>query len=232
MRIVLSYIWVKAMSLLDVFRAGGPVVALLLLFSVVAVTIALFKAWQFWGYLKLGSAQPDQALALLSQRQATQALMLVRVGRNPRSAALCHLLALIAAGQLELAQLRDEGMRRARELATSLHSFLRPLEVIATLAPLLGLFGTVLGMIEAFRAMEAAGSQVNPALLSGGIWQALLTTAVGLAVAIPVSLIHSALERRAEVETLALQNDLEQALTLEVQNRVESARQHSCRSGA
>jgi biopolymer transport protein ExbB len=56
---------------------------------------------------------------------------------------------------------------------------------------LLGLFGTVLGMVEAFRQLELAGSQVDPAVLSGGIWQALLTTAVGLAVAIPAVLAHN-----------------------------------------
>ena len=69
-------------------------------------------------------------------------------------------------------------------------------------------------MIEAFQAMEAAGSQVNPALLSGGIWQALLTTAVGLAVAIPVSMLHSLLERRVENRAALLLDELEQMLTL------------------
>jgi biopolymer transport protein ExbB len=56
----------------------------------------------------------------------------------------------------------------------------------------------VLGMIEAFQRLQAAGSQVDPAILSGGIWQALLTTAVGLTVAIPVVLAHAWLERRVE----------------------------------
>jgi biopolymer transport protein ExbB len=79
-----------------------------------------------------------------------------------------------------------------------LRAFLRPLEVIATLSPLLGLLGTVLGMIVAFQQMEAAGRQVDPTVLSGGIWQALLTTAVGLAVAIPVVAVHSWLERKTD----------------------------------
>lgn len=72
-------------------------------------------------------------------------------------------------------------------------------------------------MIDAFRAMEAAGAQVNPAVLSGGIWKALLTTAAGLAVAIPVSLIHSWFERRVELQATAIQDDLERLLTLEAQ---------------
>jgi biopolymer transport protein ExbB len=79
---------------------------------------------------------------------------------------------------------------------------------------LLGLFGTVLGMIEAFRAMEAAGARVDPSILSGGIWQALLTTAVGLGVAIPVSIAHSWLERRVEVEASSMQDKLDRLMTL------------------
>ncbi|MFQ3198676.1 MAG: biopolymer transport protein ExbB [Paraglaciecola sp.] len=55
-------------------------------------------------------------------------------------------------------------------------------------------------MIQAFKAMEAAGSQVNPAVLSVVIWQALLTTAVGLAVASPVSMLNSYLKRQTEVK--------------------------------
>ncbi|MGB1092793.1 MAG: MotA/TolQ/ExbB proton channel family protein, partial [Oceanobacter sp.] len=75
-----------------------------------------------------------------------------------------------------------------------------------------GLFGTVLGMIEAFKAMEAAGAQVDPSVLSGGIWQALLTTAYGLAVAIPVSLIHSLFERKTETQVQKAQDLVDQLL--------------------
>ena len=88
--------------------------------------------------------------------------------------------------------------KRANLTQLRLRSLLRPLELIATLSPLLGLLGTVLGMIEAFRQLEVAGNQVDPAILSGGIWQALLTTAVGLVVAIPVVLAHAWLERKVE----------------------------------
>ncbi len=96
------------------------------------------------------------------------------------------------------ATLREELVRVASRQLETLSGYLRALEVIATLSPLLGLLGTVLGMIQAFQELAIAGSQVDPALLSGGIWQALLTTALGLAVAIPVVLVHSWLERRVE----------------------------------
>ena len=76
----------------------------------------------------------------------------------------------------------------------------RLLDTIAQLAPLLGLFGTVLGMIQAFQSLQQAGSSVDPSLLAGGIWVALLTTAVGLAVAMPTSMILAWLESRTARE--------------------------------
>ena len=73
----------------------------------------------------------------------------------------------------------------------------RLLDTVAQLAPLLGLFGTVLGMIEAFQALQDAGSSVDPSLLAGGIWVALLTTA---AVAMPTSIVLSWFESRMTAE--------------------------------
>ena len=71
---------------------------------------------------------------------------------------------------------------------------------MAQIAPLLGLFGTVLGMIDAFRALQSAGTAVDPTVLAGGIWVALLTTAAGLAVAMPTSLLLTWLESRTARE--------------------------------
>ena len=65
----------------------------------------------------------------------------------------------------------------------------------------MGLFGTVLGMITAFKDLQSAGNAVDPSILAGGIWVALLTTAVGLAVAMPVSVILTWFETRVENET-------------------------------
>ena len=81
----------------------------------------------------------------------------------------------------------------------------RALDAIAQVAPLLGLFGTVLGMIEAFQKLQEAGNSVDPSLLAGGIWVALLTTACGLAVAMPVSLLLTWFETRIENERVAIE---------------------------
>ena len=105
--------------------------------------------------------------------------------------------------------LREEVARVGKGQMNALNRGVWGLELIATVSPLLGLLGTVLGMIEAFKALQVAGSQVNPAILSGGIWQALMTTAAGLAVAIPVLLIFKWLERRIN----AIGEEMEDAVT-------------------
>ena len=83
----------------------------------------------------------------------------------------------------------------ARLQLENLRSHMRMLEVIAALSPLLGLLGTVLGMIKVFRELELAGSKVDPSILSGGIWEALLTTALGLSIAIPAVLMVNYFDR-------------------------------------
>ena len=88
----------------------------------------------------------------------------------------------------------------AEQILQPYESGFRVLDTIAQLAPLLGLLGTVLGMIEAFQALQTAGSQVDPAALAGGIWVALLTTAAGLSVAMPTSIALSWFEAQIDRE--------------------------------
>ncbi|MCX8118459.1 MAG: MotA/TolQ/ExbB proton channel family protein [Desulfobacterota bacterium] len=85
------------------------------------------------------------------------------------------------------------GTRQVRKIETGLSW----LGLIATIAPLLGLTGTVTGMIKAFMVIEKS-PQVNPSLLAGGIWEALITTAAGLLVAIPIHIGHHYLEKEAD----------------------------------
>lgn len=90
---------------------------------------------------------------------------------------------------------------------------------MATVAPLIGLLGTLLGMVEAFRVMELAGKNVDLAVLSRGIWQALSTTAAGLIVAIPAFIMHSWFDRKSEKAAGVLQNDLEFFLANQAQRK-------------
>lgn len=181
----------------ELFGLGGPVAAVLFMMSVVALTIVVAKLWQL-GAVRVGNRRAARrALQLYRAGRWREALSVGDASANPAAAALTRAIR----GQqkaLPEATVREEVMRYGAEALESLRSGFRALEIIASLAPLLGLFGTVLGMIEAFQAMEQAGNQVNPAVLSGGIWEALLTTALGLGVAMPVVVVLGWLERRVD----------------------------------
>ncbi|RFA24658.1 flagellar motor protein MotA [Alkalilimnicola ehrlichii] len=186
---------VDAGRLQSLIETGGPVVAILLALSVVALAVILLKLWQFIA-IRIGSRKfIDQALHRWREGNAKEALAALDGVRNP----IAGVMALAMRGRMDKnvpeSVVREEASRVAVENIETLRGQFRILEVIGALSPLLGLLGTVLGMIEAFRQLEMAGSQVDPALLSGGIWVALLTTAVGLAVAIPVVAALNALER-------------------------------------
>ena len=167
-------------ALADLYALGGPVVALLLVMSVVALAIVLAKLWQF---RSLGAA--ERALAANPRRPSADLPFATD-------------LAPLAVAGLTGPEARASGEARIAARSAALARGLRALEAIAQTAPLLGLFGTVLGMIDAFRAVEAAGAQVDPGDLAGGIWVALSTTAAGLAVALPVQLLLTALESRLD----------------------------------
>ncbi len=182
----------------EMLLLGGPVVMLLVIMSVLMVAIALLKFWQFHTMRAARLANVHRAVRLKRLDKPREALACVQGDRNPVAQTLAVALRGYIRGDVEEREIRAEAERFATRRIEVMRAYLRPLEVIASLAPLLGLFGTVLGMITAFQQMEAAGSQVNPSVLSGGIWEALLTTAVGLAVAIPAVAILNWLERICE----------------------------------
>ena len=215
-----------AKQMLEWIQLGGPVVMILLAMSVLALTIVFVKIWQFRA-LQLGDLRPArEAIRLYYGGQPDTALALVTEARNPVAEALARALRGKLRGLPE-ARVREEVARHAGVVVESLRTGFRPLEVISSLAPLLGLFGTVLGMIEAFRRLEEAGNQVNPAILSGGIWEALLTTAVGLAVAIPVVVLLNWLERRVDRITHEMDNIVARVFTVDLSENQETVRCHA-----
>ena len=205
---------------LDLFALGGPVAAILVAMSVLALTVVLVKLWQFHA-VRIGDFRPArEALGLYRAGQEQEALMLAGNSPNPSAEALARALR----GQhrrLPEEAVREEVACFGHDVLESLRSGFRPLEVIASLAPLLGLFGTVLGMIEAFREMEQAGHQVNPAVLSGGIWEALLTTALGLGVAIPVVAALGWLEGRVDRLAHEMGSIVTRIFTVDLSERIE-----------
>lgn len=176
-------------QLLQWMSDGGPVLYVLAAVSVITLAIILVKLFQFSRIGKrqfveaalqdARAAKPDAALAELTARQNPVARVMATALRGTLDPALSE------------ETVKEEVERVASLELDNLRSGLRSLALIATLSPLIGLLGTVLGMINAFQALESAGSRVDPAILSGGIWVALLTTAAGLIVAIPAAAAHS-----------------------------------------
>lgn len=166
------------------FLAGGPAMWLLAVLSVVSLAVLLSKVVQFLRVKPLATPAADAALSALAagDRQAAQGALASPA--TPADRLIASALGLARPG-VTAVQWQEEVLRQARAELEALRGGLRLLEVVGTLAPLIGLLGTVFGMINAFQQLEMAGSQVDPALLSGGIWEALLTTAAGLVVAIP-----------------------------------------------
>lgn len=182
----------RAETLLRLLEAGGTVVALLLALSVATMAVILVKLLQF-RRARLGAEDAALAAAERLRRDGRPGPV---DARHPAG----ELVALAASAQGRVAPeaLREELTRVGRARLAALRAHFRLLEIVAGVAPLLGLFGTVVGMIKAFQALEQAGAQVDVTVLSGGIWEALLTTAVGLAVAIPVVAVLTWLEGRVE----------------------------------
>jgi len=157
----------------------------LLAMSVLAVTIILLKLFQFFrsGLRRLDFV--DSALAALQQGNHDGALQALQQQHSPVAHVMECAIRCGADPTMTAKDVEAEVSRVGSAQIRNLESWLRGLSSIAHLSPLLGLLGTVTGMIVAFMSLEAAGSRVDPSILSGGIWEALLTTAFGLTVAIP-----------------------------------------------
>lgn len=191
-------------SLTDALDLGGPVVALLLLLSVFALAVILVKLWQFLKLRRTSHGRIARAVTLWVNKDYEAALAAMALPKTPVARVVALAMRASLSGRSE-GYIREEVESAALEEVAALRSYFRALEAVAQVAPLLGLFGTVLGMIEAFQALEASGVRVNPADLAGGIWVALLTTAVGLAIAMPVSLVLYAFESRVDRERRAME---------------------------
>ncbi len=179
----------------NIFALGGPVVAILFVMSVLTLSVTLYKVWQF------------SASRVGRHRFLSEALNAWdngdQVGARARLAKSSSYLAPILTAAMDAWDRPGVEARLDAEAGLALARLergFRLLDTVAQIAPLLGLFGTVLGMIEAFKNLQAGGSSVDPSLLAGGIWVALLTTAVGLAVAMPTSMILAWFESRTARE--------------------------------
>ncbi|MFW5633589.1 MAG: MotA/TolQ/ExbB proton channel family protein [Erythrobacter sp.] len=180
-------------GLMSLVELGGPVLVLLLLASAVSLALFILKLIQF---RRAGVGQHSGLARFIHLHDRGDTAEGER--RLAEADDYLSALALLALRSGDAKEARARLEAEAEQSFLELEKGMRFLDVVAQTAPLLGLFGTVLGMIEAFQALQTAGSQVDPSVLAGGIWVALLTTAAGLAVAMPVSIGLSWLEGRLD----------------------------------
>ena len=209
--------WAATQSLLEL---GGPVVAVLMFISVIGFAIAMYKFFQFSALSPNRFTALDNALDSWSEDSEA---CLEQLEGSPLELGPIMKLGLEQRESPETDELREELGRRATNFLEPYSAYLRPLELIYYLAPVLGLLGTVLGMIEAFRGLEASsGLDKDSTALAGGIWEALLTTAVGLSIAIPFTVVHAWLETRLDKATSRVSDLLTRVMTINVGTRTKA----------
>lgn len=187
------------------------VFAALVVLSVAATTVALVKIAQF-AMLGLGPRGSVAVLAQWHDGKGEAALGAARAGKGLRM----RVLAAVLSARTQRPDAPDwaEEMGRQAALAelATMGRFMRVLEAVVQAAPMLGLLGTVVGMIDAFGTLAQSTGGVDPALLAGGIWTALTTTAIGLAIALVFYFVAIWLEARIDAERQGLEALLSQAL--------------------
>jgi biopolymer transport protein ExbB len=196
-------------DLIAFLQRGGPAMWVIALMSVLTLTLILWKTLRLMRIGAWSGAVTQRAVGLWSNGQEAEALALITRRQNLRACVADAAMRACHQPGMNEARAREETTRVAKAALARARTGLRALELIATIAPLIGLLGTVLGMIEAFQALQDSGSRADPSALAGGIWQALLTTAAGMAVAIPASVALTWFESIIE----RVQGDMEDTAT-------------------
>jgi biopolymer transport protein ExbB len=183
--------------MLSLFRQGGWVMYPLLAFSVIALAVILERA-VFYLSTRSRSARTVEELILLYKEYGDWKTAIGHFMEQNKRVFFLPIVTAYFDTLDETTQRAEEHLfAQAKEIVMVNERRLPILSSIAAAAPLFGLFGTVLGMIEEFQKLAALGGRADVALLSGGIWVALLTTAFGLLVAIPALLAHHYFSRLA-----------------------------------
>ena len=200
-------------GLLTLFADGGAMMYPLILCSLIALGVIIAKAWTLWLAHKSANTllahveeaaragRIDEAMRIASETPGPTAAILLAGLRRIR-------LKTVSEGEVE----RAVSTTGAIELGF-LERGLVILATVANVAPLMGFLGTVAGMILAFAAIEAAGD-VDPTLVAGGIKVALLTTATGLTIAIPVNIGYNYFVTRIDSLVLDMEQGTQQILNL------------------
>ncbi len=191
------------MDYYELLLKAGPLLWPIAILSVVGVAVTGHRVTSLWLAEFRNRAVVATIVPLLERGQVQQAAKKCHSAKGP--------VAMVLKALFE-AWLLPESKRKAlvtvaaeRELR-EVERGLRTLAVIARVAPLIGLLGTVIGLVEAFIAFSSGRGQPDPALLADGIWKALLTTVAGLIVAIPAIFAHEWCAREADAQLLSMKD--------------------------
>ena len=186
----------------DYIEKGGIIFSILLVLSAVGLTLITYKFIEinFFNDFDLQSFEED-----FSKSNTLNDFKRL-VNLKPSSEKKIFLIETI-----NIMEKNSSKTWKDQEIETLIHKkylksqrFLPSLEIIAQVSPLIGLLGTVIGMIDSFNELELGGSLVDPSILAGGIWTALLTTAMGLIVAIPALISHYFFDKKLTNSTQSL----------------------------
>ena len=202
--------------MLELIKAGGWLMWPILLCSVIAMAII---AERFWSLRKARIA-PDNLVGRVWQWQKEGRLDAERIHYLRAGSPLGMVLAAGLLNRDHSREVMKEGIEEVgRHVAHELERFLNTLGTIASISPLLGLLGTVIGMIKVFTVITVQGVG-DPAVLSEGISEALLTTAAGLSVAIPSLMFHRYF--RGRVDDLIITMEQEALKLVEAMHRLRA----------
>ena len=188
----------------DTLGSGGPIIAVLAVLSLLSLTLIVVKILQLWN-ARSGAALRNSAFEQWKSGDKHTARKTLEAGKSPADRVTGYAMQALTGG-FKGPALEAELTRRGNEELAQMNSMIRLLELIAMISPLLGLLGTVLGMIQSFQELELAEGAANASVLAGGIWQALLTTAAGLLVAIPAAVGAGLLSARIESAALMIES--------------------------
>lgn len=187
--------------------------------SVLALTVAFYKVVQF---ASLGVGRRKAADQILDRWLSGDGDGALRLAERRDSAGVRVLFAALSgfrAAPQDRTYVRELATQSALEELGRMTAHMRAIDSVVQAAPMLGLLGTVVGMIEAFAQLSRSAGAVDPSVLAGGIWTALLTTAVGLAIAIFFYFIAMWLEGRIARERAALERLISTVLHGRVETR-------------
>ena len=181
--------------MIEFLSKGGVLVVPILLCSVLALAIFFERLIRFARMRSRGTGIAEKVAGLLIDGSEQEALKKAEESNSPMGRILTQAME-VKNGDREM--LETVIVNATDEEVRNLSTYIQTLATIGNIAPLLGLLGTVIGMIKAFMVIQEMGGKVNAAVLAGGIWEAMLTTALGLSVALPTMVAHSYLTVRIE----------------------------------